>query len=64
MKKRLYGFDRMTPERRREVAAKGGRKAQASGLAHRWDSAEAREAGRLGGEASVRARRTAAGDLG
>lgn len=40
------GFQTMTPERRREIAAMGGRAAQARGTAHRYDSEEAREAGR------------------
>lgn len=40
------GFAAMTPERRREIAAKGGRTAQARGTAHRFTPEEAREAGR------------------
>ncbi len=43
------GFQGMTPERRREVAASGGRAAHAKGTAHRWTEEEAREAGRKGG---------------
>lgn len=40
----------MDPERQREIARKGGRAAHRSGNAHQFDSEEAREAGRKGGE--------------
>jgi hypothetical protein len=43
------GFQRMSAARRREVARAGGRAAQASGAAHRWNRKEARVAGRKGG---------------
>jgi general stress protein YciG len=43
------GFAAMTPEQRREIAAKGGRTAHAKGVAHRWTSDEASAAGRIGG---------------
>lgn len=46
------GFARLTPERRREIAAMGGKAAQARGVGHRWDSAEAAAAGRMGAAAS------------
>ena len=39
------GFAAMSPERRREVAAQGGRTAHAKGVAHEWTSEEARRAG-------------------
>lgn len=46
------GFASLSPERRREIASKGGRAAHAYGTAHKWKpgSEEAREAGRLGGQ--------------
>lgn len=46
----LRGFAALQPERRREIAASGGRTAHQRGTAHCWDSAEAAEAGRKGGE--------------
>ena len=39
----------MDPEKRREIARRGGLAAQASGKAHRYTPEEAREAGRKGG---------------
>lgn len=47
--KRKWGFALLTPERRKEIASKGGRAAQKRGRAHRFDSEDAREAGRKGG---------------
>ena len=38
-------FKDMTPEKRKEIASKGGRRAQELGVAHRWDSDEAYQAG-------------------
>lgn len=43
--KKPRGFAAMTAERRKEVAAKGGKTASANGTAHRFTSEEAREAG-------------------
>lgn len=40
----------MDKARLREIASKGGKAAHAQGTAHEWDSAEAAEAGRLGGQ--------------
>lgn len=40
------GFASMTPSRRKEIASLGGRTAHKLGRAHRFTSAEAREAGR------------------
>lgn len=51
MAKERRGFASMSPERRREIARKGGFAAQAKGVAHRWDSIEASIAGRKGGMA-------------
>ncbi|QNM97952.1 KGG domain-containing protein [Chitinimonas koreensis] len=45
------GFASMDPERQREIASKGGQAAHERGTAHEFDSAEARAAGRKGGEA-------------
>lgn len=41
------GFASMDPNKQREIAAEGGRAAHASGNAHEFNSAEAREAGHL-----------------
>lgn len=49
--KKPQGFATMTPERRRELAIKGGRAAQASGKAHRFTKETAVVAGRKGGYA-------------
>lgn len=43
------GFGSMDPQRQREIASAGGRTAHKKGTAHKWDSAAAKEAGRLGG---------------
>jgi len=44
------GFASMSIERRREIAAKGGRTAHAKGAAHEFTADEARAAGRKGGK--------------
>ncbi len=44
------GFASMDPDKQRNIAAEGGRAAHRSGNAHEFDSREAREAGRKGGE--------------
>ena len=44
------GFASMDPERQREIASEGGRAAHEKGTAHEFDSEEARQAGRKGGE--------------
>ena len=46
------GFAGMSPERRLEIARKGGVAAHAKGTAHQWTSAEAAKAGRKGGKVS------------
>ena len=48
------GFARMSEEKQREIASKGGRAAHQKGTAHEFTSEEAREAGRKGGERSHR----------
>ena len=46
------GFAAMDEEEVRRIASKGGRVAHERGTAHEWSSAEAREAGRIGGRNS------------
>lgn len=46
------GFASMDPEKRREIASKGGKAAHAQGSAHEFTPEEARVAGRKGGEAA------------
>lgn len=48
------GFASMSPEKKREIARKGGKAAHAQGRAHKWTSEEARVAGRKGGTISRR----------
>jgi hypothetical protein len=50
------GFAAMSPERQREIARQGGRAAHQQGVAHQWNVAEAREAGKKGGQVSGRRR--------
>ncbi len=40
------GFASMDPEKRREIASKGGRTAHQKGRAHKWTADEARSASR------------------
>jgi general stress protein YciG len=44
----------MDDEKQREIASKGGKAAHESGHAHEFNSDEAREAGRKGGESVSR----------
>jgi general stress protein YciG len=46
----------MDPAKQRSISSEGGRAAHRKGLAHRWSSTEAREAGRKGGLAQRRKR--------
>lgn len=46
------GFASMTAAQRRDIASRGGKAAHRKGVAHVWTSAEARQAGRRGGQAS------------
>lgn len=46
--KRRRGLAAMSPERRREIASKGGRTSQARGTAHQWTAEEASAAGKKG----------------
>ena len=50
------GFASMDDEKQREIASKGGRAAHEKGTAHEFNSEEAREAGRKGGESVSRDR--------
>jgi general stress protein YciG len=52
--KRGTGFKGMSPERRREISAMGGKKAHQLGVAHKWNSETAKIAGRKGGSVSRR----------
>ena len=54
------GFASMAPERQRIIASKGGRAAQEKGVAYRWDSEQAIEAGRKGGKA-IRSKKKTSG---
>ncbi|HEY9789931.1 MAG TPA: KGG domain-containing protein [Candidatus Obscuribacterales bacterium] len=45
------GFGAMDEDKQRQIASKGGKAAHERGTAHEFDSEEAREAGRKGGEA-------------
>jgi len=47
----------MSPEKRREIARKGGKAAHSAGTAHEFTSEEARVAGRKGGRATHAKRR-------
>jgi general stress protein YciG len=44
------GFASMTPEKRKEIAGKGGKAAHEKGKAFKFTSDTAREAGRIGGK--------------
>lgn len=48
------GFAAMDPQLQRRIASQGGKAAHASGKAHQFDTAQAREAGRKGGLAGRR----------
>jgi general stress protein YciG len=50
MAKSNRGFASMNDEKQREIASKGGKAAHEKGTAHEFSSAEARKAGRKGGE--------------
>lgn len=44
------GFAAMSPEKQKQIASEGGRAAHRQGVAHEWNSDEARKAGRKGGQ--------------
>ena len=49
MQKSRRGFASMAKDTQREIARKGGHAAHEQGVAHTWNSIEARAAGRKGG---------------
>lgn len=51
------GFAAMNPEKQKEIASQGGRAAHQQGVAHEWNTEEARAAGQKGGKSSGSARR-------
>jgi uncharacterized protein len=50
------GFGALDSDVQREIASRGGKAAHEAGVAHEFDSDEAREAGRKGGQAVSRNR--------
>jgi uncharacterized protein len=50
------GFASLSPERQREIASMGGKKAHEKGTAHQFTSEEAQRAGRAGGASVSRDR--------
>lgn len=46
------GFAAMDSEKQKQIASAGGKAAHRQGVAHRWTSVEASEAGRKGGQNS------------
>jgi hypothetical protein len=52
------GFASMDADKQKRIASKGGKAAHEKGTAHEFTPEEAREAGRKGGEARGRARKT------
>jgi general stress protein YciG len=42
----------MDPEEQRRISSEGGKASHEKGTGHEWDSEEAREAGRKGGQSS------------
>ena len=56
--KQQSGFATMTPEKRREIASKGGKAAHEKKVAHEWTKEEAKVAGAKGGRVSHINRKT------
>ncbi len=54
--KQKRGFAAMDPEKQREIARRGGLRAQELGVAHKFDEEEARQAGRKGGQKTAQNR--------
>lgn len=48
----------MSPEKRREIASKGGKASQSKGTGYRWTPETASEAGKIGGKISKRKKET------
>lgn len=55
--KQRRGFAGMSLEKRRAIAARGGRRAHELGRAHEWTKTEASAAGRKGGSAPRRTKK-------
>ncbi len=53
---RARGLAAMSPERRREIASKGGQTSQSRGTAHQWTPEEASAAGKKGSARYARRR--------
>lgn len=58
VEKKRKGFASMSPEKRREIASKGGKAAHEKGTAYEWDSNSGKRAGQKGG-ASAQGKRLA-----
>lgn len=56
------GLAALSPERRRSIAAMGGRASHVAGTAHEWTSEEAAVAGRKGQEVLARLRQAKRGE--
>ena len=56
--KRGLGSSKMSPEKRREIASKGGKASQSKGTGYRWTPEKASEAGKIGGKISKRKKET------
>ena len=54
--RRARGLAAMSPEKRREIASKGGRTSQSRGTAHQWTPEEASAAGKKGSARYARRR--------
>jgi general stress protein YciG len=54
MSKGKRGFASMNPDKRRLIAASGGKSAHRKGTAHEFTSEEARRAGKLGGKTKTK----------
>jgi uncharacterized protein len=49
--KKKKGFASLSPEKRKEIASKGGKAVHEKGNAHKFNSETARKAGKIGGKA-------------
>ncbi|HEX3643194.1 MAG TPA: general stress protein [Ktedonobacteraceae bacterium] len=52
--KQGMGSDKVSPEKKREIASKGGKRVHELGVGHKWTTEEASEAGKVGGKISKR----------
>jgi uncharacterized protein len=55
--KRGMGSDKVSPEKKREIASKGGKRVHELGIGHKWTPEEAAKAGEIGGKISKRKRK-------